>query len=161
MKAVYVKAPYQFELWEIPVPAPQSTQILVEVMACAVCGSDLHTAATDAKSFQSFGHEIAGIARQCGSGGKNKKGDNVVLESGSFCHTCDNCRNGRVDLCTCAHSFMDQPDCGGFAEYITVEEQCAVPFTNLSFSVAALAEPLGVALDLFYTAMGSDILLFP
>ena len=56
MKVAYVKAPFQFEVREQAVPEPGAGQVLIDVRACAVCGTDLHTAASEADHFQSFVH---------------------------------------------------------------------------------------------------------
>ena len=99
MRVVYVKAPFNFEIREVAMPEPGEGQVLLDVRACAVCGTDMHTAAADADYFQSFGHEIAGVVVKNGPGcHRFKVGDKVIIESGTFCHTCDNCRNGRVDI---------------------------------------------------------------
>ena len=152
MRVVYVKAPFNFEIREIAMPEPGENQVLLDVRACAVCGTDMHTAAADADCFQSFGHEIAGVVVKNGPGcHRFKEGDKVIIESGTFCHTCDNCRNGRVDICTNGISIIDDVEISGYADYMLVPEQAMVPFDGLEFAEAALAEPLGVALDLFYT----------
>lgn len=152
MRVVYVKAPFQFEIRETEMPKPGENQVLLDVRACAVCGTDMHTAATDADHFQSFGHEIAGVVVENGPGaGRFKPGDKVIIESGTFCHVCENCRNGRPDLCTNGISIIDDVEISGYADYMLVPEQAMVPFDGLDFKEAALAEPLGVALDLFYT----------
>ncbi|MBP3411324.1 MAG: alcohol dehydrogenase catalytic domain-containing protein [Clostridia bacterium] len=152
MRVVYVKAPYQFEIREMDIPEPGRGEALIDVRACAVCGTDMHTAAADAAYFQSFGHEIAGVVVKNGPGADRVPvGTKVVLESGTFCHTCDNCRNGRIDICTNGKSIIDDVEISGYADYLLAPEQSLVPFEGLSFAQAALAEPLGVALDLFYT----------
>ena len=152
MRVVYVKSPFQFEIREVPLPEPGEGYVLLDVRACAVCGTDMHTAATDADHFQSFGHEIAGVVVKNGPGCKRfREGDQVIIESGTFCHVCENCRNGRPDLCTNGISIIDDVEISGYADYMLVPEQAMVPFEGLSFAEAALAEPLGVAMDLFYT----------
>jgi len=152
MRVVYVKAPYQFEIREVPMPEPGAGEVLIDVRACAVCGTDMHTAASEADHMLSFGHEIAGIVVKNGPGaGRVAPGTKVVLESGTFCHTCDNCRNGRIDICTHGKSIIDDVEISGYADFLVAPEQSLVPFDGLSFAQAALAEPLGVALDLFYT----------
>jgi len=152
MRVVYVKSPFQFEIREVPMPEPGEGYVLLDVRACAVCGTDMHTAATDADYFQSFGHEIAGVVVKNGPGCKRfREGDQVIIESGTFCHVCENCRNGRPDICTNGISIIDDVEISGYADYMLVPEQAMVPFDGLSFAEAALAEPLGVAMDLFYT----------
>lgn len=152
MRVVYVKAPYQFEIRETEIPEPGRGEVLIDVRACAVCGTDMHTAALEAEHFQSFGHEIAGVVVKNGPGANRiAPGTKVVLESGTFCHSCDNCRNGRIDICTHGKSIIDDVEISGYADYLLAPEQALVPFDGLSFAQAALAEPLGVAMDLFYT----------
>lgn len=157
MRAVYVKSPFQFDIREIDMPEPGENQVLIEVKACAVCGTDMHTAATDADDFQSFGHEIAGVVVKNGPGSRCfREGDKVIVESGTFCHVCENCRNGRPDLCTDGISIIDDVEISGYSDYMIVPEQAMVAFEGLDYQEAALAEPLGVAMDLFYTT-GIDV----
>ena len=170
MLAAFVRAPFQFELREIPVPTVREGWALVKVEACGICGTDLHIASSTTHrlttkpptEWQGFGHEIAGVVAEVGPGIRHvKEGDRVVLESGSFCGTCELCRNGRVDLCNKGPNFWSN-DSMGFAEYILAPKECLVPFDGLSFEVACLAEPLGVALDMTYTAdiaLGNDVLV--
>ena len=147
-----MKAPYQFEIKEKEIPKPGKDQVLIDVKACAVCGTDMRTAAMDAKEFQSFGHEIAGIVKKNGPGSSRfREGEKVVIESSTFCHVCENCRNGRSDLCTHGVNILKDLEFRGYSDYMVVPEQALVPFDGLEFEEAALAEPLGVALDLFYT----------
>ena len=85
MRVVYVKAPFQFEIREMPIPEPGENQVLLEVKACAVCGTDMHTAADDAADFESFGHEITGVVVKNGPGANRfAPGTAVAVESGTF-----------------------------------------------------------------------------
>lgn len=152
MRVAYVKAPFQFELREIEIPKPGEGQVLLDVRACAVCGTDMHTAALEAEDYISFGHEIAGVVAENGPGcHRFQPGDKVIIESCTFCHVCENCRNGRPDLCTDGKSILDDVEISGYSDYMLVPEEAILPFDGLTFAQAALAEPLGVALDLFYT----------
>ena len=96
--SVYVKAPWQFELREVNLPdTPDAGQVLIQVEACGICGTDL-TGAEQAAEWQAFGHEVAGVVVRAGTGADHLRvGQKVVLESSSFCGKCDLCRNGRVD----------------------------------------------------------------
>jgi L-iditol 2-dehydrogenase len=170
MQAAYVRAPWQFEVREVPIPAVKPGWVLIKVEACGVCGTDLHIAGYmnhqltrhPPTQWQPFGHEVAGIVAAVGEGvGNVKEGDTVALESGSYCGVCEQCRNGRVDLCNRAPNFWSNPSMG-FADYILAPWQACVPFSGLSFPVASLAEPLGVALDMSYTAdirLGNEVLV--
>ena len=170
MRAAFVKAPYQFQVREVPIPQVREGWALIKVEACGICGTDSHIAnytehkltTKSATKWQGFGHEVAGIVAAVGPGIQHvKEGDTVVLESGSYCGVCDLCRNGRADLCNKGPNFWHNKTMG-FADYILAPKECLVPFKGLSFEVAALAEPLGVALDMTYVAdinMGHEVLL--
>ncbi|HEX3026772.1 MAG TPA: alcohol dehydrogenase catalytic domain-containing protein [Clostridia bacterium] len=162
MKAAFVKSPFQFEIREVRLREITDDEVLVKVKACGICGSDTHTAETLADDWRPFGHEIAGIVEKTGKNIRNvKPGQSVVLESGSFCRECTLCRNGRVDLCNDAPNIFSYQTMG-FAEYIIAPKECVVPFDGLSFAEASLTEPLGVALDLFYSTdiqLNDDVLV--
>ncbi|HEX2945362.1 MAG TPA: alcohol dehydrogenase catalytic domain-containing protein [Clostridia bacterium] len=152
MKAVFTKAPYRFEIRDVELREPGQEEALIKVIACGICGGDVGFAGTDAQDWQPFGHEVSGIVIKTGANCANvSAGDKVVLESGSFCRECELCRNGRVDLCNKGPNFWNSTSMG-FAEYMIAPKECLVPFSGISFEEAALVEPLGVALDLFYTA---------
>lgn len=163
MRAAFVKAPFQFEIRNVSLREITKDEALVRVVTSGICGTDLHTARTEAVDWQPFGHEVTGIVEKIGSNIKNVKvGDKVLLESGSFCRECETCRNGRVDLCSGAPNIM-QGETMGFAEYIIAPKEGIVPFDGISFEEATLVEPMGVALDLCYTAdikLNDDVLVF-
>ena len=82
MKAAYVKSPYQFEIREFEDQTIGDDKIRVKIKACGICGTDLHTAATEAKDWRPLGHEIAGIVEQVGSHVDNvKPGQEIGGES--------------------------------------------------------------------------------
>lgn len=150
--AAYVQAPYKLEFREVELPPPGPGQILLEVTACGICGYDLEIAAELATEPRAFGHEIAGIVAEVGAGVTNVAvGDPVALESSSFCGVCEQCRNGRVDICTHSFGFWGGPS-QGFAEAMLSPAQSAVPAVGLDPTAAMLAEPAGVALDMVKTA---------
>ena len=161
MCAGFLRAPFQVQLREVPVPDVCPGWILVQVQACGICGSDLFIA-RHSQEWQPFGHEIVGVAARVGSGVKSvREGDHVALQSNSFCVTCDVCRDGRVDLCPSAPFYWRNPTMG-FAEHMLAPEEAAVVFDGLSFEHAAIVEPMGVALDMVYTAdirLGNDVLV--
>jgi L-iditol 2-dehydrogenase len=149
-----VKAPWQFEVRTVELPdrIPDGW-LRVKIAACGVCGSDLGAAAERAKDWEVFGHEIAAVVDDVGAGVEGvKKGQQVVLESSSFCGKCEVCRDGRVDLCQRkAPNFWEQ-QAMGFSDYMLAPTCCAVPYDGLSAEVASLAECAGVGYDLVRTA---------
>jgi len=161
MRAAFIKAPFQVQLREVPIPEVKPGWTLVKVEACGICGTDLHTLRS-AKDWSPLGHEVVGVAAKVGAGVRSvREGDKVALESGSFCHTCDACRDGRVDLCNTGPNYWGNATMG-FAEYILAPEEGTVVFDGLKWEHAALVEPMGVALDMVYTAEirpGNDVLV--
>ncbi len=145
MKAAYKKSPKDVIIREVPVPEAGDFDILLKVKSCGVCGSDLDSSA----EYRQFGHEIAGVVEKVGRCVTGfAPGDKVVAESGSFCGACENCRNGRVDIC----ENISSGSFSGFAEYTVIPAKSAVKFEGITFKQAAVIEPLGVALDLVYAA---------
>lgn len=168
MKAAFVKSPYKFEIRNVQLPELKPNDVLLKIKASGICGSDLHTAKSEAEDWQPFGHEIAGVVEEVGSNVENvKKGQSILVESGSFCGTCNDCRNGRVDLChdriPNVFTRADKENLTmGFAEKVIVNKQNALPFEGIPFEEASLVEPMGVALDLTYTVaprLNDDVLV--
>jgi len=131
MKAAVVRAfrkPLAIE--EIPVPVPGPGEVLVKVLACGVCHTDLHAAEGDwpAKPKLPFvpGHEVAGVVAALGAGvTRLKEGDSVgVAWLHDACLRCEYCETGWETLCEHQHNTGYSCD-GGFAEYVIASE----PFT--------------------------------
>lgn len=151
-RSVRLKAPWQCEVREVGLPELKSGWIRVAVEACGICGTDLTAAASGAKDWEPVGHEVAGRITELGEGVAGLAvGQQVVLESSSFCGHCQACRDGRVDLCNRAPNFWGQ-QAMGMSDQFTVPAVCAVPYSGMSPEEACLAEPCGVALDLVQTA---------
>lgn len=130
MKAAVVRAfgkPLTIE--EVPVPAPGPGEILVKVVACGVCHTDLHAADGDwpVKPKPPFipGHEVAGVVAALGPGVTGlKEGDAVgVAWLHDACLACEYCETGWETLCEHQHNTGYSCD-GGFAEYVIA----AAPF---------------------------------
>lgn len=120
MKIAYVRKPFEFKLVDRDMPVPEADEVLLSISCCGVCGTDLHIAGHLAEGWTAFGHEIVGTVLETGREvGNVKAGDRVALESSSFCGNCDNCRNGRVDVCSAIIDWKKEHN-GGFAEYMTV-----------------------------------------
>lgn len=138
--------PGHLGLVERPEPAPAAGQVLLEVHAAGVCGTDLHIAAGEYVTATpvTLGHEVAGVVVAAGPGvDPTWQGAHVVTETYfATCATCDRCRDGRPNLCPDRRSIGTHVD-GGFADLLVV------PVTNLhrvpdgvDTYAAALAEPL-------------------
>lgn len=152
VSAAYIQRPFQVSFREVPLRLPQPGEVLIDVLACGVCGYDLEIAESLAEQPQAFGHEIAGLVREVGDGVSGVAvGDQVVLESSSFCGECATCRNGRVDLCSRGAGFWQEPAMG-FAASMVVPARAVVPAAEIDPCAAVLAEPCGVAIDMVKTA---------
>ncbi|WAC28801.1 alcohol dehydrogenase AdhP [Ancylobacter sp. SL191] len=130
MKAAVVRAfgkPLTIE--EVPVPVPGPGEVLVKVVACGVCHTDLHAADGDwpVKPSPPFipGHEAAGYVAALGPGVTGlKEGDPVgVAWLHDACMCCEYCETGWETLCEHQHNTGYSCD-GGFAEYVIA----AAPF---------------------------------
>lgn len=114
-------------LKELAMPVPMPQQVLIKVIACGVCRTDLHILdgeLTQPKLSLIPGHEIVGMVVQTGSDVKNfKEGDLVgVPWLGYTCGFCKYCRQGKENLCINA-GFTGYTLDGGFAEYTVANAQ--------------------------------------
>lgn len=124
----------------LPMPIPQSGQVLVKVIACGVCRTDLHIVdgeLTDPKLPLIPGHEIIGIVLRCGPNVQHLQiGDAVGIPwLGYTCGNCKYCRSHRENLCTAAQ-FTGYTMDGGYATHTIANEQYCFPmakqYTNAS-----------------------------
>ena len=151
MRAARLFAAGDIRAEEIPAPAaPGPGEVLLAVEAAGICGSDLHNFRTGqwiSRSPSVAGHELAGRVIAVGPGVEGfAPGDCVVADSRFWCGTCPECRDGRQQFCENL-GFIGEVCDGGFAEQVLLPERLlhAVD-AGLDSTVAALAEPLAVAL---------------
>lgn len=108
-------------LEEIPTPKIGSGELLVKVLACGVCGSDVMEWYRIKKAPRVLGHEIAGEIVEVGEEVKKfHVGDRVFVSHHIPCNTCRYCLNGHHTVCDTLRTTNFDP--GGFAEYIRVPE---------------------------------------
>ncbi|MGH8278648.1 MAG: zinc-dependent alcohol dehydrogenase family protein [Gammaproteobacteria bacterium] len=109
----------------LPVPKPGPGEVLLKVLACGVCRTDLHIHDGEldrGKLPVLLGHEIVGRVAAVGDGVTGfKSGERLgVPWLGWTCGTCEYCRNGRENLCERAE-FTGYDRDGGYAEYVTAD----------------------------------------
>jgi len=129
----------------VPFPTAGPTDVIVEVHAAGVCGTDLHLLEDGYPSRPPvvMGHEVAGVVVELGeSVDPEWMGARVACETHHQMCDCDLCRSGRRNLCdnkTSMGSFVD----GGFAERVKVPVRLLhrVP-DHVPLDQAALSEPL-------------------
>jgi L-iditol 2-dehydrogenase len=143
--------PLSVELREIAVPAIGEDEVLLEVGAVSVCGSDVHqfhsTHSWPVNVPVVLGHEFGGTVAAVGRRiGGLREGDRVVSETAAvICGTCLMCRTGRYNLCPSRKGFGYGVD-GAMAHFVRVPARCAHPIPDsLPFDLACLAEPHAVA----------------
>jgi threonine 3-dehydrogenase len=147
------RAPGCLKLVTRPVPKPGAGDVLVKVLAAAICGTDVHIrhwndwAARRVSAGVIIGHEFAGEVVETGRDVKSIKiGDIVSAETHIVCNTCGLCRNGYQHVCYNTKLIGVNRD-GCFAEYIAVPEiNALVCDSSLSPEVLSLMEPLGAAI---------------
>lgn len=124
-------------------PQPGQGDILVQVEAAGICGTDRHLFKGEFPSVANtiLGHEFSGIVVDAGAS-ELKVGTRVTCDPNTWCGACDQCRKGRVNLCVKNVPTGIARD-GGFAEY------CAFPAhkahvlpSDLNPLYGAFCEPL-------------------
>jgi D-arabinitol dehydrogenase (NADP+) len=133
---------------EISKPTPMEDEVLIEVMASGICGTDVHIYQGDYKGSYPIipGHEFSGIIQEVGDKVRNFKiGDRVTIEPNLSCGTCYDCLSNRQHFCQNVQSVgVTKP--GGMAQYVCVPEGAVFPIGDLSFEEAAFMEPLSCVL---------------
>lgn len=135
---------------EMPIPKIARGELLVKVMACGICGSDVMEWYRIKKAPRVLGHEISGEIVEVGEGVKNfKVGQRVFVSHHVPCNTCRYCLNGHHTVCETLRKTNFDP--GGFSEYIRVPELQVDRGTfvlpgEISFDEGVFIEPLACVL---------------
>lgn len=151
MKAARLYAAGDIRVEEIAaLGAPLPGWVRLRVTAAGICGSDIHNFRTGqwiSRSPSVAGHEFAGVVLECGEGVRAfTPGDTVVADSRFWCGECPACIAGRANVCK-SLGFVGEVCDGGFAEFTTLPERLLVKHkSSLDPAIAAMAEPLAVAL---------------
>src|SRR5579862_1729801 len=131
MKAAFLPGNSTAEIREVPVPEPGHGEVLLQVKASTICGSDIRAIYREhlgkgPEGYQGViaGHEPCGRVARVGPGCKRfQVGDRVVIYHISGCGMCDDCQHGY--MISCHNSFWAaygwQRD-GGHAPYLLAEE---------------------------------------
>ncbi|MHB1132436.1 MAG: zinc-dependent alcohol dehydrogenase [Chloroflexota bacterium] len=145
------------ELVDAPQPSAQAGEILIQVAACGICGTDLtlyqwpaHLATQMGVRFPIvFGHEFGGHVVEMGKGVEGFQiGDLVTVNPHLYCKKCHYCLSERHEIC------LDRPiigynTAGGFAEFVAVRAENVYKLAPaVPPVVAALGEPLALGAHL-------------
>lgn len=153
MKALVNHGARQWRVQEWAEPTLRPGDVLVEVAACGICGTDLH-------AYKGLdvgwplpgipGHEIAGRVLAWGSEVRGfSAGDRVAVQPLLYCGLCEDCRAGRVNLCSHLE-FVGGSLTGGYAERTAVPARGLFKLPDsLDLSQAAMAETLSTPVHAF------------
>ena len=147
-------------LEQIPVPLPRAGEVLIEVAAASICGTDLHIYGWDHWAAgrihtlpMTFGHEVAGTVVATGPEVHHiEPGSFVSAEGHLFCGFCRLCRSGRMHICENLRILGVDLD-GAFAEYVVVPERNTWEVDpRIPPDVASIHDPFGNAVHTAFAA---------
>ena len=140
-------SPVDIRIENVSVPEVDDEEILVEMKACGVCGSDLMDWYLKTRAPLVLGHEPSGVVVEKGRKVQNfEVGNRVFVHHHVACLTCHYCVNGDYTLCETFHKTKIEP--GGFSEFFKVPapnlriDTLRIP-DRLSFEEATFIEPVG------------------
>jgi L-iditol 2-dehydrogenase len=172
LKSSFIYGPRDIRVTEGSDAEPGPGEVLLDVTAVGVCGSDLHTytlgnvGGVVATQPLILGHEAAGVIVALGPGVDKEKhhvGQAVAIDPAVPCGECERCKAGQYNLCLRLKFLGMWPDHGALRERMAHPARCCVPMPDgISPVSAALLEPLGVALHAIRLAqvqIGEDVIV--
>lgn len=146
----YGKHDLRVEEYEMPKVGPKD--VLIQVKACGICGTDVHIYEGDKGAAEVtpptiLGHEFAGVIAEVGSEvTAYQVGDRVCIDPNCYCGACNPCRNGVAHYCEHMIGYGTTVN-GGFAEYCAVNERQVYKLgENTTFEQGAMTEPVACCL---------------
>ena len=150
MDAIVYRALGELGLASIADPEPGPGEVLLRTRASGFCHTDIDilTGQYGDSTFPLVpGHEYSGVVEAVGADVDDfAEGDRVVVDPNFNCGHCRPCRKGLANLCDTLGAYGVSSN-GGFAELSVVAARNLVPIGDLSFEIAALAEPMGCVLN--------------
>jgi L-iditol 2-dehydrogenase len=129
---------------EVPRPQPGDKEMLVKIISCGICGSDIVEWYRSPRAPLVQGHEIGAEVAEVGrSISKYKPGDRVFIAPKVPCMECDYCNKGHYPVCSSVSERLP----GGFAEYVLVPQALVEKGTyllpeNMTYDQSTFIEPL-------------------
>ena len=151
MNVLCLPEPGKLVLKDLPMPTLTEGQAIIKIEMCGICGSDVTAYRgvnpTMRYPINGLGHEGVGIIQEIGENDKGlKAGDRVALEPYVPCNKCHMCAVGRFNNCADIHVCGVHKD-GMMAEYFLHPIQLLYKLSDeLTFTHAALVEPLTIGL---------------
>jgi threonine dehydrogenase-like Zn-dependent dehydrogenase len=159
----------RIEMREFEIPEPGDEEVLLEVKACGICGSDVHMAQPDDQGYIFYpgltgfpailGHELSGVVVKAGKNARNKRtnkafeaGEEVTVEEMFWCGQCKPCADGYPNQCEQLNEIGFNIN-GGYTKYIVVPSRVVWSLYPLKkrykgknlFLAGSLVEPTCVA----------------
>ncbi|MBB5171997.1 L-threonine 3-dehydrogenase [Texcoconibacillus texcoconensis] len=152
---------YGAELQEVDVPTIGDNDVLIQVKATSICGTDVHIYTWDEWSQSRvnppyiFGHEFSGVVIDKGANvDRVELGEHVSAETHIVCGKCPQCLTGNAHICEDTKIIGVDTD-GCFAEYVALpQENLWKNDPNLPFDVASVQEPFGNAV---HTVLNGEV----
>lgn len=150
MRALKYVAPGKLEIQNVEEPILAEGEVLIEVKACGICGSDVHgyLGLTGRRTPpMTMGHEFSGKVVAVKEGEDAAiVGTDVIVQPIHFCGTCKNCRKGLTNMCLNKRFFGVLEENGAMQEYLAVPRKLLYQLPErCSYDIGALAEPFAVA----------------
>jgi 2-desacetyl-2-hydroxyethyl bacteriochlorophyllide A dehydrogenase len=166
VRSAVISAPGVVEVSTVDDPTPGPREVVVEVAACGLCGTDLHILHGEFAPTLPIvpGHEFAGTVVAVGTAVTERRvGDRVAVDPSLFCHECYYCRRGRDNLCErWAAIGVTVP--GGAAQFAKAPVANCVPLPgHVRLADAALIEPLSCAVrgyDILRAELAATVLFY-
>jgi D-arabinitol dehydrogenase (NADP+) len=165
MKAIVYDSPRNFSYRDTVDPTVDADEVLIQVHACGLCGTDLHIHVGEfGPRFPLIpGHEFTGEIVELGAEvSEFSIGQRVVANSNTACGSCFYCKRGDQLLCENLGAYGVTLN-GGFAEYLKIKANRVFAIRNLSAREAVMVEPTACAVhgtEVLGAKPGSDVLLF-
>jgi 2-desacetyl-2-hydroxyethyl bacteriochlorophyllide A dehydrogenase len=149
MKVAQFEKPHVLNVTTKPLRTLSEGEVLVQVQACGVCGTDVHIVEGTSRSTPPvvLGHEYAGIVTDIAKGTTSVAvGQHVGVDPNISCDTCFYCRRGLVHLCENLRALGVDID-GGMAEYciVPIKQIYSLP-QDMSYELSAFIEPISCAI---------------
>lgn len=145
MKAARIIEPFETEVVELPQPTIGPDDVLIQVKAAGICGTDIHILKGEyalARFPMVPGHEFSGEVVAVGDNvTRFKPGDRITADPNIPCNRCESCQRNEPNQCENLAAIGVTRD-GAFAEYVSAPEAVTFPIGDMSYSDAALIEPL-------------------
>ena len=144
MQTIIIQQQKVIQLAERDIPEPGPGEVLIQVMASGICGTDIHIYNGEYLGAYPVipGHELSGVVVAAGKSiTRFQIGDRVALEPNIACDNCINCLNNRQNFCLNWQAIgVTLP--GGMEQYVIAPEKSVFNSGDLPFEQGAFMEPL-------------------